>query len=320
MEVEEGQTNVSSMSSTNNICEDNLSKEQQESFECPVCKDMLADTYVYGCGHSVCGGCYHQISKGRCPICKWNGQANKNYVLNDMIERFCPAVNSQRKTVFQNDQILLNYSLSERAVQIRLMIEEYMLEHIISTLSELNDQLVGQTVVLELPVYRATPISKILKKKKNQTPKFHTCDTLITEEEILYVLQHANRPLWITVGNFIVIHLGNIYDCPDISMDCDNQDKLMNTVLKKCKDGTPEKQFMLSLILFTYASTGADKRLNWSDFYQCWPNINRNTIELNYDKLTELIRTLSEVELTKSKQKRKACREVGSDYESDMSD
>ncbi|KAL2092721.1 hypothetical protein ACEWY4_012519 [Coilia grayii] len=76
-----------------------VSSQEEESFTCPVCLELLRDPVAINCGHNFCmrciKGCWDQEdSKGEysCPLCKHTFSARpvlyKNPLIAEMVERF----------------------------------------------------------------------------------------------------------------------------------------------------------------------------------------------------------------------------------------
>ncbi|XP_063050778.1 tripartite motif-containing protein 16-like [Engraulis encrasicolus] len=76
-----------------------VSSQEEESFTCPVCLELLRDPVTIACGHNFCmkciNGCWDQEDckrKYSCPLCKHTFDSrpvlNKNRLMAEMVEKF----------------------------------------------------------------------------------------------------------------------------------------------------------------------------------------------------------------------------------------
>jgi hypothetical protein len=103
---------------------------------CPVCLENIIGPYSFGCGHTVDIGCFMQLKKKECPVCRFKLNNVDNYGINLMLEECLKTkiphyekLKKERLKFVKSLCLFRKYSESERYNIIKQYVTKYIKAH-----------------------------------------------------------------------------------------------------------------------------------------------------------------------------------------------
>src|SRR3990167_1834063 len=67
-----------------------ISPDEQNIFDCPICTEFCVEPQVGECGHTICIACKRKLEKNECPFCRKKCNYAPNYALKEILQKLKP--------------------------------------------------------------------------------------------------------------------------------------------------------------------------------------------------------------------------------------